>query len=271
MKIVKLDKNKQHLFVDLKDNEWLEKQREAGAIVAKTLVLLKNIVLNDSSFHKYTLQDLSSIGEKFIEDNNAIPTFKGYNGFPFGVCISVNENVVHGVPTETYLKEGDVVTFDLGATVGGAIADSAMTFIVGKPKCKSHVELVKITDECLHKGISAISVGKYLGVIGHAIQSHASKHKFALITEYGGHSLTWNRPHSDPFVSNASSPYEGIRMQEGLTLAIEPQLVDAKTSKTRILEDKWTVRAKGVSAHAEHTVYIHKDRVEIITDRSKYE
>lgn len=267
IKITDLNKSDNHSIIKLNNNLFFDKQREAGKIVASTLVLLKNIV-NDN-YSKYSLIELNSIAENFIYSNNAQPTFKGYKGFPYGVCISVNENVVHGIPTNDYLKSGDVVSFDLGATVDGVIADSALTIIVDQPKSERHIELIKANEECLMAGINAIKVGLRLGVIGDAISRYTKKSGFASITAYGGHGLgDLYNPHASPFVPNVSTPNEGIRIQNGLSLAIEPQLVDAKTNETRILSDGWTVKANGISSHFEHSICIYNDCIEILTDRS---
>ena len=175
---------------------------------------------------------------------------------------------MHGIPDDTVLDDGDVVSFDLGATYEGAIADSALTCIFGPPRDPKHVELVKATEEALMRGIQAIAVGKRLGCIGNAISKYVKSTGFGLVHNYGGHGLDWNTAHAAPFVSNKAEVTEGIRLQENITLAIEPLLVIGSSARTRTLDDGWTVTCDNICAHAEHTIFLHKDHVEIITWRN---
>lgn len=251
-------------FVMLKNQDWLNKQRIAGKIAAQTLVALQRKVENKTTD---SLIELNTFAENIITDAGGIPTFKGYKGFPAGVCISVNKQLVHGIPTDYHLEDGDVISFDLGVTIDGAIADTAITCIYGQPKSDKHITLVKATEESLMKGIEAISVGKRLGCIGNAISRCAKGYGFSEIIQYGGHGLDWNQPHAQPFVANKSLENEGIRIQPNLTIAIEPMLTSGST-KTHVDKDGWTVLCEAeISAHFEHTIYIHNDHVEIITDR----
>lgn len=263
MRILNKDPFSNSSFIDLKDQSWLDKQRFAGKIAAKTLLLLKNTVLEKTT---KSLLELNSIAEEFINNSGGTPTFKGYKGFPAGVCISVNKELVHGIPKDYKLKEGDVVSFDLGVTFEGAIADSAITCIFGNAKEEKHIKLIQATEEALNKAIESISVGARLGVIGQTISKYVKNSGFGLITNYGGHGLSWNNPHSQPFVSNKSTSDEGIRIQSGLSIAIEPMLVIGSTN-TNVLSDGWTVITSDIGSHAEHTVYVHENYVEIITSR----
>lgn len=250
-------------FVILKNQNWLDKQRVAGKVVAATLCLLEEQIKLKTEL---SLVELNKMAEEFILDNECEITFKGYKGFPAGVCISVNKQLVHGIPRNYYLQEGDVVSFDLGATFKGAIADSAITCIYGSPKSERHVELLKITKEALMKGIESIKVGNRIGCIGNAIHKYVKNNGYSVIYKYGGHGLTWNNPHSSPFVSNKSSMDEGVRIQPGLTIAIEPMCVMGDTS-TYVDKDGWTVWGQNISAHTEHSIFVHSDKVEIITWR----
>lgn len=252
-------------LVRLKDKNWLDKQRVAGRIAAETLKLLEDLVKNKTS---HSLIELNQIAEDFIAKNNGVPTFKGYKGFPAGVCISVNKELVHGIPKDYTLVDGDIVSFDLGVTIEGAIADTAITCIFGEPKSEKLNLLIKATEESLMAGINAIQVGKRLGVIGQAISKCAKNYGFNLINNYGGHGLDWNVPHAPPFVENKSDETKGIRIQPGLAIAIEPMFVLGSTVTTT-LNDGWTVVTPDLSAHFEHSVFVHEDHVEIITDRSK--
>ena len=249
----------------LKNQDWLERQRIAGRIAAQSLKQLEDYV-KGKTFHSMA-EHVAAI-DRFIIREGGTPTFKNYKGFPAAVCVSINKQLVHGIPDDTVLGHGDIVSFDLGVTYQGAIADTALTCIMGTPKLERHVEMVRATEEALMKGIAAIQVGKRLGCIGHAISRHAKNSGFGLITNYGGHGLDWSIPHAAPFVSNTGSPDEGIRIQPGLSIAIEPMLVMGSTH-TQTLADGWTVVTPDVSAHFEHSIFVHEDHVEIITDRSK--
>lgn len=251
-------------LIRLKGTDWLEKQRVAGKIAAETLSLLQEIVFTQE--HN-KLTDLNKIAEDYIINAGGICTFKGYKGFPAGVCISVNKQLVHGIPNDYELQDGDLVSFDLGVTIDGAIADTAITCIYGEPKSEAHVRLVKDTEMALMKGIEAIKIGEQLGVIGHAISKYAKPQGYGVINNYGGHGLDWNIPHAAPFVENKSSPDKGIRIQPGLAIAVEPMFVLGSTT-TKTAEDGWTVMTPDLSAHFEHSVYVHEDgHVEVVTAR----
>lgn len=248
----------------LKGQDWLEKQRRAGKIAANTLLMLQKMVEEKTT---RSLLELNAEGEWFIAQGGGKPTFKNYKGFPAGVCISVNKQLVHGIPTDYRLEEGDLVSFDLGVTIEGAIADTAITCIYGEPKSPQHTKLVKATEEALMKGIQSIEVGKKLGCIGNAIYKCAKGHGFGIINNYGGHGLDWDVPHAAPFVANKSDPEEGFRIQPGLAIAIEPMLVIGSVT-TKTAADGWTVETSDIGAHFEHSVFVHEDHVEIITDRN---
>jgi len=251
-------------LVKLKGQDWLERQRIAGKAVAKTLNFLQQQVKEKTQL---SLIELNKLAEDIIYDSGGEPTFKGYKGFPAGVCISVNKALVHGIPTDYKLQEGDVISFDLGVTYEGAIADSALTCIFGQPKLEKHIHLVKTTEESLMKGIRSIAVGKKLGCIGNAIHKFVKDTGYGLVNNYGGHGLEWNVPHAPPFVANKADENEGIRIQPGLAIAIEPMLTIGSPA-TRTGEDGWTVYTEDVGAHFEHSIFVHEDHVEIITDRS---
>lgn len=252
-------------LIKIKDQKWLERQRVAGKIAALTLTLLEKQVCEKTT---HSLIELNEIAEKFIEAAGGICTFKGYRGFPFGVCCSVNRQLVHGFATDYKLSDGDLVSFDLGVTVDGAISDTAITTIYGDPKSPQHTKLVQATEEALMKAIASVKVGERLGVIGNAVSRCAKGHGFSVVSAYGGHGLEENTPHASPFVSNKASPDEGIRIQAGMTLAIEPLFVLGPSNRTRVMGDGWTVVCDDLCAHFEHTIFVHEDRVEVITDRS---
>jgi methionyl aminopeptidase len=252
-------------FVVLHDEKWLVGQRYAGRIVSQTLSMLEQLVREKSSL---SLIEMNKIAEEFIEKNDCSPTFRGYKDFPCGVCISINKQLVHGIPSEYKLQEGDVVKFDLGATTSeGAIADAAISCIYGTPKSKTHVELVNDTQQSLYAGIRAMTIGKKIGVIGHAIY-RSLKDKYDVITNYGGHGLLYNKPHAQPFIANRALLSEGVRIQPGLTIAIEPQAVLKTNSPfTKVANDHWTVNVADIASHWEHSIYVHDTHIELITHR----
>jgi methionyl aminopeptidase len=250
----------EHQLIELHDSAWLDRQRIAGDCVAKALSLAAHLALNNNMSEI----SLSKEVESFIKSKDCIPTFLGYKGFPSAVCISVNKKLVHGIPTDYIFQEGDVISFDLGATYQGAIADAAITVIKGQAKHSDHVRLVETCKKSLENAISQIAVGKRLGCIGAGINHVVKNSGFGLITEYGGHGLSYNTPHAQPFVHNKSQSNVGVRLQPGMALAIEPMLT-LKDTKTRILEDGWTVVTNDIGVHFERSIFIHDNSVEIIT------
>lgn len=263
MRITSKDTFAINSLVRLKNNDWLVKQRQAGIIAAKTLKMLEKMVVEKTTL---SMIELNQVAEDFILSFGGTPTFKGYKGFPAGVCISVNNQLVHGIPNSYQLQDGDLVSFDLGVTYEGAIADTAITCIYGNPKSDLHTKLVNATYESLMRGIESIAVGKKLGCIGNAISRSAKGSGFNVITNYGGHGLDWNIPHAAPFVSNKASVDEGIHIYPGLAIAIEPMLVLGST-ESKVSSDGWTVLTSDLGAHFEHSVFVHEDSVEIITSR----
>lgn len=251
-------------LVRLKNDHWLTRQRIAGKVVADTLSLLQQLIKDKTT---QSLIELNSIAEKYIIDNHCSCTFKGFKGFPAGVCISVNNQLVHGIPTDYRLTDGDIVSFDLGATFEGAIADSALTCIYGSPKSDLHVKLIQDTQNALMKGIESIKVGNNIGCIGNAISRYVKNTPFNVIINYGGHGLDYNVPHAPPFIANKADMNEGIHIQPGLSIAIEPMLVIGST-ETKVSNDGWTVLTNDIGAHFEHSVFVHLDRIEIITKRN---
>lgn len=250
-------------FVDLKEANWFEKQKHAGKAVASCLRFAKNAIEYHSP--NLSLLDIEQECIKILNSMDCTPTFKGYRGFPGAVCASVNNELVHGIPRDYVLQDGDVVKIDLGATFDGVIADAAISAIYGEPKSWQHHRLLKVCKGALDQAISKIEIGKQLGCIGHAIHSHVKKSGFKLITNYGGHGISLNKPHSEPFVANKARPDEGIRIQPGLAIAIEPMLAIG-SDKTTIAKDGWTVKTKDISCHWEHSIFVGKDRVHVLTD-----
>lgn len=252
-------------FIKLKDDDFLERLRIAGKCVSEIMSMLETLVKEKANL---SMIEIDKFVEAEIEKRRCIPTFRGYKGFPNSVCISINKALVHGVCTDYRLQEGDKVSFDFGATFHGAIADSAATFIYGEPKSKEHVRMIETTKKCLSNAIDAISVGKRLGVIGDTIYKTSRNDGFRVIETHGGHGISENEPHDQPFVSNRANPNEGIHIQDGLVIAIEPLLVPYNCGiKTRVGTDQWTTYTEEIGSHEEHTIFVHNDHVEIITAR----
>jgi methionyl aminopeptidase len=256
-------------FVIYQNDIFLQNQRIAGKVAAGAISLLENLVKEKT---KLTMIELNDLAEKYIIDNDCIPTFKGYHGFPAGVCISINKQLVHGIPTDYILQEGDLVSFDLGATYKEAIADTAATFIYGEPKLDEHRDMINTAELCLQNAIEAIDIGKRIGCIGNAIYRTATDRGYKVITSHGGHGISiYNDkgvPHAYPFVSNKDEKTNGIRIQPGMTIAIEPLLtLSSGQTYTTVGLDKWTVQTEMLNCHCEHTVFIHSDKVEVITHR----
>lgn len=253
-------------FVKLKDEGFLSNQRQAGKIAADTLSLLQNLVKDKTT---KSLSELSNLAEEYIISRGGLPTFKNYGTppFPAAVCISVNEQLVHGVPSDYVLKDGDMVSFDLGVTINGAIADTALTCVYGQPTAAQE-HLIAATEECLMRAIDVVKVGARIGEIGNTIYRCAKAKGYNVYTAFGGHGLDLDKPHSFPFIANRADPQEGVRIQEGMTIAIEPLLTQGPTD-TKIGIDRWTVFGRQLNCHCEHTLFVHSDHTEIITQRSQ--
>ena len=247
-------------IVYLKDNEWLTNQRIAGNILKQVLALADPLVEEGA-----TTQSISDKIEEFILANNCTPTFKGYHDFPEAACISVNKELVHGVPNDkTILRNGDIVKVDVGVTYKGAITDAAFTKVVGYYLNPKHKMLVDTCKNCLDKAIEYI--GKNLnkvriGDIGYVIKKEASKIGANTIVELTGHGLEYNNPHWFPIVFNDGKPNTGLLLYPDMTIAIEPMLV---FGPNKIKVDKHAILTEDIGAHFEHTIYIHYDSVEII-------
>jgi methionyl aminopeptidase len=266
-------------LVILNDQNWFDSQKIAGQCVAKCLKTFKNLI--ESHKLNINLLDIEAQCVDIIKEFDCTPTFYKYKTqgsnleFPGKVCLSVNKQLVHGIPVDYILQEGDVISLDLGAThKDQGIADAAITCLYGKPKKFDHQLMLDVCYKALMKGIESIQIGKQIGCIGFAIHKYTKSYNFGLITEYGGHGIGLingkSVVHAQPFVANKGRPDEGVRIQPGLTIAIEPQLVYGGT-RTKKAEDGWTVMSlDGVSAHWEHSIYIAEDKVHIMTDWENY-
>jgi methionyl aminopeptidase len=252
-------------FVKIQDESDFDNYRYSGKITSECLSMLGRMVANKTT---KSLVELDAAAEEFFLSKNTIPVFKGYHGFPASVCISVNHQLVHGIPSDYVLQEGDIVTFDTGCNYRRSITDSALTCIFGEPKNTASKELVDATQESLYSGIKAISINGRVGAVGNAIFRYAKGKGYKVIETYTGHGISLDQVHSDPIVLNKSEPNTGPRFRPGMVIAIEPLLVFGNSSaNTRTADDKWTVLSDGLSAHFEHSILILNDSVEILTWR----
>ena len=248
-------------LITLHDHAWLLKQRVAGYV---TCLCLKTSAEMIRDVPNVSLLDIENACKKIIKEYECKPTFKGYNGFPGAICLSVNQEIVHGIANDYIVKDGDIVKVDVGVTYCGAIGDAAITVIKGKPKQYKHQELVDCCKKALDLAIESVKVGRQMGIIGETIYRYARDTRFKLITAYGGHGIDEDMLHAHPFVENKSKSNLGVRIQPGMTFTIEPMLVIGDT-KTTLGKNGWTISAKDMAAHFEHTLFIHEDRVEILT------
>jgi methionyl aminopeptidase len=243
----------------------IELMARAGAIVARA-----NEAVRDALRPGMTTLDLDRIAEGVIVGAGAIPSFKGYRGFPATLCTSRNHEIVHGIPSsDVVLEEGDVISIDCGAIVEGFHGDSAMSLIVGGPEAASPEvrQLVEITRQALWRGIAQAVEGARLGDIGAAVQELAEEHDYGLVREYVGHGIG-RALHEAPSVPNYGRAGKGLKLSSGLVIAIEP-MFNLGTDETLTLDDEWTVVTSDgtVSAHWEHTVAITPDGPRVLTAR----
>lgn len=237
-------------MIILKTPAEIEIMAEASRVVAEVLEIVRKEVRSGIS-----TDELDRLAEKEIRARGATPAFKGYRNYPKTLCASVNEQVVHGIPSSRKLKDGDIIGLDLGAIVGGFYGDSAVTVAVGRVPEKI-ATLVQVTEESLYLGIEQAVVGNRLTDISHAVQRHVESAGYSVVTEFVGHGIG-RHLHEEPQVPNYGKPGQGPRLQSGMVLAIEP-MVNMGGSAIRVLEDRWTaVTADGsLSAHFEHTIAI---------------
>jgi methionyl aminopeptidase len=242
-----------------KSKKELEKMRAAGRLIGLVREELRRMVRPG-----ITTLELDRAAEKMIRDAGALPTFKGYHGFPYSICASVNEQVVHGFPSDYVLQEGDIFSIDCGATLGGFVGDTATTVPVGRVS-EEKLKLIRVAEECLERAIEQCRPGKYLGDIGWAVQEHAEAHGYSIVREYVGHGIG-RRMHEDPQIPNYGKPGTGARIKAGYVFAVEP-MINIGTHHTKTLADGWTVvTLDGLpSAHVEHTIAIMEEGPEVFT------
>lgn len=246
-------------LISIKSPKEQEGMRVAGRIAAEARALAGSMALPGMS-----TKEIDDAVRKFIKSNGAKPSFLGYGGFPASACISVNEEVIHGIPGKRVLQEGDIVSIDVGAFIGGFHGDCAATFPVGEIDDESK-RLIQVTEQCFWEGMKFAKEGYRIGDISAAIGSYVESHGFAVVRKFVGHGVG-RQLHEPPEVRNYGEPGKGPRLQAGMTLAVEP-MVNVGTYNVDVLADKWTVVTsdKKRSAHYENSILITKGDVEILT------
>lgn len=242
-----------------KAKKEIEKMRAAGQLVGSVLRELRGMVAPG-----ITTIEIDRAAEKMIRDAGALPTFKGYHGFPFSICASVNEQVVHGFPSSYKLKAGDLFSIDCGVTLEGFVGDTATTVPVGTVR-EDWQKLIRVTEECLERAIEQCRPGKHLGDIGWAVQELAESHGYSVVRDYVGHGIG-RQMHEDPQIPNYGKPGQGPKIKAGYVFAVEP-MVNMGGHHTKVLSDGWTVVTLDgqPSAHSEHTIAITENGPEVLT------
>lgn len=249
-------------MIVLKSPDEVGKMRRAGRVVAGAIDLVSKAVAPGKS-----TADLDRVADSYIRGQGAVPSFKGYRGFPASLCTSLNQEIVHGIPSKRrVLKARDLLSLDFGAIWEGFHADAAVTvFVGGQPPSEEAEKLVRVTEEALEAGIAAIRPGGRLSDISHAIEQVAGGAGFSLVREYGGHGIGRDL-HEDPFIQNFGPPGRGPELKPGLVVAVEPMAMLGEP-ETMLLPDGWTVvTADGsLSAHFEHTIAVTESGHEVLT------
>lgn len=247
-------------MIIIKTQREVEIMRKAGRIVAGAHDLVKQHIKSG-----ITTKELDEIVEEYIRSCNAIPAFKGYNGFPASICASINEEVVHGIPSSSVkLKDGDIISIDIGTVYDGYVGDGAKTYPVGQIDNEKE-QLIKVTRQSFYEGIKFAKVGYRLSDVSHAIQEYAESFGFSVVRDFVGHGVGKNM-HEAPQIPNFGQPGKGPRLQKGMVLAIEP-MINAGSYHVRILSNDWTVVTLDgkPSAHYEHTIAITDGEPDLLT------
>jgi len=247
-------------MIKLKTEEEIARIRESCQLLARTHVKLAELVSEGIS----TLE-LDSFARDYIVQHGGKPAFLNYMGYPASLCTSVNDVVIHGIPDKTKLKNGDIISLDLGINLNGFFSDAARTIIVGDVPAEVR-KLVDITRECLYAGIDQARAGNRIHDVSRAVYEHAKKYGFGVVRDYCGHGVGFSQ-HEDPQIPNYISRGANPRIKPGMVLAIEP-MINMGTGNVKLLDDDWTVKTLDgkLSAHWEHTVAVFRDRTEILTD-----
>ena len=246
-------------MITIKSKREIELLKNAGNIVYQTHQYLKPYIKEG-----ITTKELDKLAEDFIRSKDATPSFKGYEGFPSTLCTSINSEVVHGFPSDRKLKNGDIISIDIGACFKGYHGDSAWTYIVGEVDDKTK-QLLEDTEKSLFVGLEQVKPGNRIGDIGYAIEQYARKHNLGVVRELCGHGVGTS-VHEDPEVPNYGIPNTGPKLKEGMVIAVEPMLT-LGSPKVFLHDNDWTVDTQdgSLSAHFEHTVVVTKDGYQILT------
>jgi len=252
-------------MISIKSDYEISLMKKAGNIVYKTHKYLSSYIKPG-----ITTKELDKLAYDFIISQDATPSFLNYNGFPASICTSINEEVVHGIPSNRKLKNGDIIGIDIGACYKGYHGDSAWSYVVGSVS-REKAYLLEHTEKALYKGLSEVKPGNRIGDISNAIEEYANKYKLGIVRELVGHGVG-NNLHEEPDIPNYGKKGTGPVLKEGMTLAIEPML-NLGTHKVYLLEDDWTIitRDGSPSAHFEHTVVVTKDGYQLLTGDDNFE
>jgi methionyl aminopeptidase len=246
-------------MVKLRSTEEIERIRESARIVAETLRLLENMAEPG-----VTTGEMNKAADTYIRDHGGEPSFLGYYGYPASTCISINEEVVHGIPGDRVIQDGDVVGVDIGVLKNGYHGDAALSFAVGNAPEEAR-KLLRVTEECLRMAIEAFREGNRLGDVGHAVQSHAERNGYGVVRSLVGHGIG-EKMHEDPQVPNYGQAGTGLKLKPGLVCAIEP-MITMGGWEVETLPDQWTIVTKdgSLAAHFEHTVALTENGPEILS------
>jgi methionyl aminopeptidase len=248
-------------MIILKTMEQIEKMKKAGEILASTHKQIADMIRPG-----ITTQEIDHFVEEYLKKMGAYPEQKGYHGYPFATCASVNDVICHGFPSKTKLKDGDIVTIDMVVNLDGWLADSAWSYAVGNVSEVAQ-KLLDVTKESLYKGIEQALDGNRIGDISHAIQTFAESHGFSVVRDFVGHAIG-QEMHEDPQIPHYGPPHRGGRLKEGMVITIEP-MINVGKYHSKIDEDGWTARTVdgSLSAQYEHTIAITKDGPVILTEQ----
>jgi methionyl aminopeptidase len=246
-------------MIPLKSERELHLMRQAGKILARMITKLEGFVKAGVS-----TQEIARLAEELAAQENITPAFKGYRGYPAVICTSVNEEIVHGIPSDRKLKDGDIVSLDMGINHQGYFCDAAVTIAVGKIDARVK-KLMEVTKKSLSEGIKQAKVNNHVSDISYAIQNYAERNGFSVVRQFVGHGIGRDL-HEEPEIPNFGRPHQGVQLKSGMVLAIEP-MVNMGSWESEIKEDGWTAvtKDKRPSAHFEHTVAVTEEGPEILT------
>lgn len=250
-------------MIYIKSEKEIEKMRRSNRAVMETLIELREMIEPGID-----IKSIERKAEEMAEEKGGIPAFKGYNGYPSSICISINEVVIHGIPRNRLLQEGDLVGLDFGILIDGFYGDAAITVSVGEVSEEAK-KLLRVTEKALYKGIDKARAGNRLGDISYAVQSFIEKNGFSVIREFTGHGIG-RKLHEEPSIPNYGKPGTGVDIEKGMTFAIEP-MVAAGSYEIDVLPDGWTALTKdgSLTAHFEHTIAVTEGKAEILSVEEK--